>query len=130
MQVVNFTHMDLKPIIDAAKGGATGMPIPSVTFSNVVKHPLTYALILLSCAAGFFVHEFVLSTKKQDTNCKQEIKSWQDAYNNERTINLQMTTVLLEQKQNSKTSKDSTQAGNVEVRQKLVKKSLKVIKKS
>lgn len=44
----------------------------SVTFNDVLKSPLTYALIVLSIIATIFVNSFINSTDQRDINCQKE----------------------------------------------------------
>ena len=104
------------------------VPVPEITFSNVVKHPLTYLLIMVSLGGGFLLNEVVKSGKTQNKDCQQEIVYWQTAFTTERNINLQITNALLDQRQDFKNFKDSTVKSDSNLRKKLLPKSLKVIK--
>jgi hypothetical protein len=103
------------------------LPVPEISFNNVVKHPLTWTMILLSIAGGFMLDQFVIAKKDQNNDCKQEVIYWKNSFATERNINLQITNELLDQKLGYTRYKDSTQKTDSLVRKHLLIKSKKLI---
>ena len=46
--------------------------IPQVTFNQIVKHPVTYALIIVVSVLWFFVYKFGDSADQVNKNCEAE----------------------------------------------------------
>lgn len=106
-----------------------GIPIPEITFGSIVKHPLTYALILFGLAAGYMLNQFVGAKKDQNKDCQQEVVYWKGVFTTERNINLQITNELLYEREGLQAYKDSTKKTDSLVRANLTPKSLKILKK-
>ena len=103
------------------------IPIPEVTFSQVVKQPVVYLLILACIACGFLLDQFVVSKKDQNNDCSKELLYWKDAFTNERTINKQITNILLTEHRNFVQYKDSTSTQTERTKKTLTNKSHKLL---
>jgi len=72
---------------------ATEIPKPS--FSQVVKHPGIYYMLVAISVMWYFVYKFGGASGLVNENCEKEKIEWKSAFDQERTKNDVLTTALL-----------------------------------
>jgi len=46
---------------------------PKISFTQITKHPLVYALVIMALIAGYFVHSFTGSSEERIKDCTDQV---------------------------------------------------------